>query len=397
MWPSIAIGLLYPALSRSARSDVQLLERRPRPAGGRASQIRQPYAWLLVGVVLLVAIVFSLLRFNVPNHIADVYTESLLFLVVALAIGVFSPSAGLLLVVLHAVFDLFVSSRELELKPFLPALAGRLVSFWLLFLLVVAIPVMSRAIVASTLGSTQPADRRLRVTLAFGSGALTAGALLFVWTQAVPYLIRPVFVWSVLYLPTDPAIMPVQRQGLTIVAAGIVLVLLVSWVHLARGVLDEEPSTLSEPDASAVEELDEGSRGRAVGSVLRLVAQALTVVLLGGLITGVVDVVIFVRDPAVASPGRAPPAPRPGDREPREDPVGGALRCGLRRDVCHRPPGHLAQERTTRGDVGVLPARGDCCARRHRVRSAAGRRSPRGPWSRRRGERRGAASSSAAV
>jgi hypothetical protein len=288
VWPSIALGLLYPALARSARLDVELLRRLPDPPTN-LRRLPDAYTLGLVGLTVAVAVVFSLLRLG----ITDIYSESMLFMVIVLAIGVASPAAGLLLVLLHIPFDLITASSSYpELEPFLPALAGRAVSWWLLWLLAVAIPLMARALPGATLASGQPADRLLRTVLAYAAGAVTIAVLLFMWVAAMPFVIRPVFTWTAASVPTTPAIEPLQTSGQVVVVAGVVLLLLVTALRHRFGALDQEAVELNDPD-----QLDDLDTEPLVSDQLefagRVAVHALTVIVLGGLVSGALDIVLL--------------------------------------------------------------------------------------------------------
>jgi hypothetical protein len=310
VWPSIVMGLLYPALARSARLDVELLERLPDPPTN-LRRLPTAYSVLLVAIAVGLALVFSLLRFGAPSPdalpvpfgIDYLYTESVVFMLAALLLGMASPAAGLLLVLIHLVFDLVVAIGQGQLEPLLPALAGRLVSVWVLWLLAVAIPLMARSIPGTTLASGQPADPRLRRLLALGAAGVTAGVLIFIWTQAVPLLVRPAFIWATRSNPTYEAVAPVQENPWAFVVVGIAAVLLVSLVRLRFGVLDEEVVELQEIDDLELDALeDEGELPSEVEFVGRLMAHALTIVALGGLVSGFFDVALMAAALIVARP-----------------------------------------------------------------------------------------------
>lgn len=288
VWPAIALGLVYPALARAARLDVELLQRLPDPPAA-LRRLPNSYTLILVGLTVAVAVIFSLLRVG----ITDIYTESMVFMLIALAIGIASPAAGLLLVLLHIPFDLVAASMSYpELEPFLAALAGRAVSWWLLWLLVVAIPLMARALPGAVLASGQPADRMLRTVLAYLAGAVTIAVLLFMWVAAMPFVIRPVFTWTVASYPTTPAIYPLQTSGQFVVAAGVILLLLVTAARHRFGALDQEAVELNDPDQLGDLE-DEPLVSDQLEFAGRVAVHALTVIVLGGLVSGALDVVLL--------------------------------------------------------------------------------------------------------
>ena len=257
VWPSIGFGLIYPALARSARLDAELIERLPDPPTN-LRRLPSFYQTALIAFVVIVAVFFGLLRGGgtITSWLGlgydVVFTESYPFMLLALVIGMMSPSAGLLLLLLFIPFDTLASWGATtdyygQLSPLLPALAGRAVSWWLLWLLVVAIPLMARSVPGATLAGRQPRDPFLRLVLAYGAGATIALILLWMWTAALPFLIRPVFAWTSLAVPTDQAVQPIQATGHVIIAAGVVLALRMTLLRQRFGVLDEEVHSIDQP------------------------------------------------------------------------------------------------------------------------------------------------------
>jgi len=305
VWPSIALGLIYPALARSARLDAALIERLPDPPTN-LRRLPSAYQTLLVGFVVAVALFFGLLRgggaFTTGLGLGYdvVFTESYPFMLLAIIIGMLSPSAGLLLVLLFIPFDLVASIAfgsqfgGGQLDPLLPALAGRAVSYWLLWLLAVGIPLMARSIPGATIASRQPADPLLRSVLGYAAAAVVAGILLWMWTAALPFLVRPVFSWTALGTPTDPAVQPIQATGHVIIIAGLVLVLAMTAVRQRFGVLDEEVHEIQEPegDMGQIDAGDEPLFSDQLETIGKIAVQAFAVVALGGIITGAIDVVV---------------------------------------------------------------------------------------------------------
>jgi hypothetical protein len=327
VWPSIAVGLIYPALARSARLDAELIERLPDPPTN-LRRLPSAYQTLLVAFIVVVAVFFSLFRGggSLTSWLGlgydVVFTESYPFMLLALIIGMLSPSAGLLLVLLHIPLDLIASIISGgpfgggQLDPLLPALAGRAVSWWLLWLLAVGIPLMARSIPGATLASRQPRDQFLRTLLAYTAGAVVSGILLWTWTAALPFLVRPVFAWTYLGVPTDQAVQPIQASGNVIIIAGVLLALGMTAVRQRFGVLDEEVHEISEP-AGDLGQIGPGPDGSGVGyisggddgsfddggdepifsdqleTVGKIAVQAFAVIALGGIITGAVDVAVL--------------------------------------------------------------------------------------------------------
>jgi hypothetical protein len=302
VWPSIALGLLYPALARSARLDAELLERLPDPPT-RLRGLPSFYQAALVGSAITLAVVFSLLRGGgqltawLGVGIEVVYSESYIFMLLALAIGLLSPSAGLLLVLFHIPFDIVAAYAATagwygQLEPLLPALVGRAVSWWLLWLLAVAIPLMARGIPGAALASGQPRDPRLRLLVAYAGGGLAAAALVWMWTIALPYLIRPVFTWTSLGLPTDPAVQPIQANGWLLILASVPILIGVTAVRQKYGALEEEAYEIQEPDD--LDDIEDEPLLPDQAQFLGNVASHVFVVLgLGGLLTGAFDAALL--------------------------------------------------------------------------------------------------------
>ena len=87
------------------------MERLPEPHGDALRPLaRLPNFWtvVVVGAAILIAVVFGGVRLG----ITDVWTESMVFMFVALALGMFSPAAGLLMLIVFIVLDAFVSNAQ---------------------------------------------------------------------------------------------------------------------------------------------------------------------------------------------------------------------------------------------------------------------------------------------
>ena len=122
VWPSLLLGTVMPALLAGARREADLLRRiRPAPGQGRLGRIGElpglPAA-VLVGTALVLAVLFGFVRLG----ISDVYTESWLFLALALLLGLASPAAGLVLTLAFIPFDLLAAITRGSLDPLVPAL-----------------------------------------------------------------------------------------------------------------------------------------------------------------------------------------------------------------------------------------------------------------------------------
>ena len=214
-----------------------------------------------------------------------VYTESIPFMALALLIGLLAPTAGAGLVAAFAVFDLIAAAiAPQELTPFLPAFAARLLSYWLLWLLAVEIPILIRTSLVS-LDRPERGYRLLALVIAGGAGFV----LTWVWTQAMTMLIRPVFTWTDLFGPSYNAVAPVQEKGEVLAAIGLVGAVAVSVIHLrfapGWGLPLFSPSE---------------TRRRPLGLVP--VAVVLTIFLFAGVITTLLDLVILAAAAILARP-----------------------------------------------------------------------------------------------
>lgn len=214
-----------------------------------------------------------------------VYTESIPFMALALLIGLLAPTAGAGFVASFAVIDLIASAiAQQELTPFLPAFVARLLSYWLLWLLAVEIPILIRTSLVS-LDRPEPGYRVLALVIAGGAGLV----LTWVWTQAMTMLIRPVFTWTDLLGPSYNAVAPVQEKGEVLAVIGALGAVAVSLIHLrfapGWGLPLFSPSE---------------TRRRPLGLVP--VAVVLTVFLFAGVITTILDLLILAAAAILARP-----------------------------------------------------------------------------------------------
>ena len=149
MWPAWRLGRLRPGLRAATASDA-----------ARWAELR-----LRFGGIILPALAIALPLLLGLGHLSrggpwtytldvdpwtvriyDVFTESIPFMVAAAALGMASPAAGVLLVGAYGVSDLLVTIVTGELQPLLGATVGRFVSYLVLWLLVVEVPLMGRLV-----------------------------------------------------------------------------------------------------------------------------------------------------------------------------------------------------------------------------------------------------------
>ncbi len=237
------------------------------------------------------------LRFQVD----DVWTEAPAFILLAIAIGVFSPALGVFLVVVFGITDIAAAALQpYELQPLPTAIAARLVATWLLWLLVVEIPVLGRVLAASI-----RAFAGNRLVTASVNVAVTGGFTLL-WAAGAAILVRPIFEWS--SLPSGgrlEAYVPMQAGGTVLAAAAAVIAGAVALTRHRGGLLNV---------SSAAEHAGESPKagGPAMAILRRLIGAALLTIGLGGMITVPLDAVVLFATLA----GTAPLARRIGARLP---------------------------------------------------------------------------------
>lgn len=225
MWPVWLVGGLHAGLRESALADARWATRTPVAGLG------------LPAIAILIPVLVTLLHASTPPSeqpapaafafvIRDVFTESLPFMAAALLLGIISPAAGALVVVVFAAGNLGVTGMSGELVPVAGATFGRLVSYALLWLLAVELPLLGRWVVEWTIRTESAAPTRRVTGVALGAAAI--GAMTFVWSQAVPLLITVVYfrtsIWGGPFLV---GVQPLQTHGLSLAqfgaAAGLVV------------------------------------------------------------------------------------------------------------------------------------------------------------------------------
>jgi hypothetical protein len=167
----------------------------------------------------------------------DVFTESLVLVAAAVAVGVFSTQLGALAVAGFAAGDFFVANRSWSvprtafgqdhlwdsgtLGNLLRVRLPLVITYLILGLAVVIIPRTARAVISLSLRW-----RRMPAALAWpiGSGVY----VLFVWigirtwVAAAPVLVRPRFTWAPGgAMPVLAAIQPLQTRGSVVVAVAV--------------------------------------------------------------------------------------------------------------------------------------------------------------------------------
>jgi hypothetical protein len=232
--------------------------------------------WMPFAVVATIVAAFSLLRLGIQ----DIYSESVPFLVLAIAAGLVSRTTGMLLVLGHTIADLL---REALAPSFgLELLVGRLTAAALLWILVVTVPLAARwleAALSVQLSGGRASRPYLRVPVSGSVSAAVLGLLVAAWSQGAAYLIRPAFPSS----PTVEAIAPLQNDAilLGVIAAAMSLAL----------------SLLLRPrvgrDADVVPILPPVPNGTLAGFLARAIRALVVLVLLRGVISGLTDIALL--------------------------------------------------------------------------------------------------------
>jgi hypothetical protein len=227
-----------------------------------------------------------------------VYLESLPFMIAASGLGVFSPALGVLFVLVFGPADLLAASfsegNELRTiqahQPWPAAYAARCISYGLLWILAVEIPILSRRWAAALAGPPRAVPAW---AVSAGVRAVAMAGLVFVWASAAPYLIRPVFTWTV------QAQLPPVASG----ATWLYWWVLVLAAAVLGGVSGLWPSRVRESASAALESF-EPVLSRA--GVPRLLRQVITIViaifLLSGILTSWALVGVFAAGAIVAGP-----------------------------------------------------------------------------------------------
>lgn len=194
MRPAWWLGRVRPGLRAATVADAARLRELPSVLG------RIVLPALAIGVPLLLSIGHATTHrgFWAPQGatgtaliIYDVFTESIPFMIVAGAIGLASPAAGVLVALTYAVGNLAVTVWSDELIPVFGAFVGRLVTYLVLWLLVVEIPLLGR-LVFEWWSNRDDAPRAKRIAALFVS-ALSVAALTGIWVLGAPLLMVVVF------------------------------------------------------------------------------------------------------------------------------------------------------------------------------------------------------------
>lgn len=211
-----------------------------------------PLAGLAVG--FLVPFVYPGVRY--------VYSESLVFMVLVIASAILSGPGGAMLLFGYVVGDLLGGTLTRSyfgssVEYFLRRGGSQLISYLLLAIPAVLVPLLARRIARQVPLDRLPSDPTIRLAARAGLYAAGCGALVYLWCQAMIVLIRPVFTW-VNSQPTVEAIRYVQVWWDWLVTVGML-------AAVARVMLEEVIARRS-PRMAVVAELQ---RQRGMGNARR--------------------------------------------------------------------------------------------------------------------------------
>jgi hypothetical protein len=196
MRPLLLVGRVRESVRAAVLADAARLAELP-PAVARL---------VLPALAIAIPTVVSVIQATTPTSfqgdpydtftlfIYDVYTESIPLMAAAVLIGMLAPAAGALFVLAYAVGNVAATALTGELEPPVYALLGRLISFVVLWVLAVEVPLAARN-VAEWWSYRQTATRAKRIA-AVVAGGLVAALLTHAWAMAAALLITPVFFFT---------------------------------------------------------------------------------------------------------------------------------------------------------------------------------------------------------
>ncbi len=170
----------------------------------------------------VIAFVLGLISRLIFRDLDEVYTESLAFLLLLVAGATLSGTVGVGLLAGYIVQDLLLGNRVGTFGVPNPAgvLAGKAISYVLLAMPAVVLPLLARQL-ASAVQFRTVDDPRVRVGAKAALDAVIFGVLIYLWSQSMLVLIRPLFS----LVGTEPGVStvsPVQEQAVWLVLVAMV-------------------------------------------------------------------------------------------------------------------------------------------------------------------------------
>jgi hypothetical protein len=180
-------------------------------------------AWPVVGAFAAPAsLMMGFLCGATSGYARPTYTCSLTMMSAILVPGSLSAALGILVVLGYAVGDtMFGQHLAATAYPLLDVRVPLLISYVMLAVLVLFIPLRSNSLRRATIVLGKPASH-FRVMISALLLAAIQGALVYAWTQSAAILIRPLFTWNK-DVPPVQAIVSVQKHGwiLALIAAAL--------------------------------------------------------------------------------------------------------------------------------------------------------------------------------
>jgi hypothetical protein len=223
MRPAWWFGRLRPGLRAATVADAERLRQLPPALGGALLPV------LAIGLPVLLAIghATTLPRTAPPPTpdptlivIYDVFTESLPFVLGAVTIGLLAPAAGALLALAYAITNFGVTIWSGELEPVVGATIGRVTSYLVLWLLLVEVPLLGRAVFEWWSSRDDAATAKRWAALV--ASAVSVGIFTYIWALAAPLLMVGVYLSSGRVPPSLPTQVLERHDALLALAAGIV-------------------------------------------------------------------------------------------------------------------------------------------------------------------------------
>jgi hypothetical protein len=255
------------------------------------------------GVSAIAPLLAFAIGFLVPQvwpGMRTVYTESPLFMVLIIAGAILTGPVGVMMLLGHVIAMLVWGSTGLPLRTrhqglldyFVRREGSLLISYFLLAIPAIIVPQQAR-----WMAEEMPLPLKTSDTARVGVQAILyavgCGVLIYLWCQAMPVLIRPVFIWLKM-APRVEAIVPVQQgwHWLVGVAGLMAIVRIVAERMAIRGSSRGSVITgLQEQRWSNPERRDEFWRN--IPSLTRLIlTSAVVTLVLSGLYQGWIDALL---------------------------------------------------------------------------------------------------------
>jgi hypothetical protein len=183
-------------------------------------------AWRgMSGIAPLLALAVGFLVPQVWPGMRTVYTESLLFMVLIIVGAILSGPVGVMMLLGHIIAMLVWGSTGVPLRTrnqqwldyFVRREGSLLISYLLLAIPAIMVPRQARWMAEEAPLPVKASDTARVATQAILYG-VGCGLLIYLWCQAVPALIRPIFTWLGM-APRVEAILPLQQGWQWLVSA----------------------------------------------------------------------------------------------------------------------------------------------------------------------------------